>query len=61
MVPLFGFHRDQVDGDGFTGEQAEMACWAAIPQQHQPPWARQLPWSIPGQNGGCGCLPKVTR
>ena len=48
MVPLFGFHRDQVDGDGFTGEQAEMACWASIPQQHQPPWARQLPWSIPG-------------
>ena len=61
MVPLFGFHRDQVDGDGFTGEQAEMACGAAIPQQHQTPWARQLPWSIPGQNGGCGCLPKVTR
>ena len=61
MVPLFGFHRDQVDGDWFTSEQAEMACGAAIPQQHQPPWARQLPWSISGQDGCRGSLPKVSR
>ena len=61
MVPLFGFHRDQVDGDGFPGEQAEMACGAAIPQQHQSPGPRQLPWSISGQYGCCGSLPKVSR
>ena len=61
MVPLFGFPRAQDDGDGFAREQAEMACWAAIPQQHQSPWARQLPWSIPCQHGGCGRLPELMR
>ena len=42
VVGLVGLHGDQIHGNGRTGEQAQVAGWAAIAQQHQPPGAGQL-------------------
>ena len=58
---LFRLHGDQVNRDGFSGQQAEMACRAAIPQEHQTPWSRQLAWTFAREHRLGWGLPELRR